>query len=174
MVILVLSINHGEQIVPLKDELLIPEVIANKKRLRILVGEMVATRSVGLICEESDPRHLAIAQELAFRHDPRIPWRNIHMTSQERLEAAIWEELLYRPFEIDQKTGITIYTRIPQDDVREEFFKDEILKAATATGAQSVLVLCGDMHTESLKMKLESQGHQVETNHDLIPTKHWK
>jgi hypothetical protein len=49
MVILILSINHGEQIVPLKVELLIPEVIANKERLRILVGEMIITRSVGLI-----------------------------------------------------------------------------------------------------------------------------
>ncbi len=96
------------------------------------------------------------------------------MTAQERLEADIWEALLYRPSEPDFDKGIEIQYRIPEDDVREEFFKNEILKAAKEAGAKSVLVLCGDMHTEALKVKLEDAGHDVEANHDLTPEKHWQ
>jgi hypothetical protein len=172
--ILIVSINHGHQIVPLKDELLIPEVMEKKERVKAFVAEIISSRSVDLICEESDPRHLSIAQELAFKHGPRIPWINIYMTSQERLEAGIWEHLLYRPFEIDHEKGITLESRVPEDDVRENFFRDEILKAAQKNGAKSVLVLCGDMHTEALNTKLVAQGQQVETNHALVPEKHWK
>ncbi len=175
--VLILSVNHGDQIVPLKDELLIPETIQNKEKLRTLIRKMIASRKVDLICEESDPRHLSIAQEEAFKHEPRIPWKNIHMTSQERLEAGIWEALLYRPYDfkpIDEHNAIQIEHRVPEDDVREKFFRDEILRAVEKTGAQSVLVICGDMHTEQLKTKLESSGHQVETNHGLISEKHWK
>ncbi len=177
MEILVLSINHGEQIVPLKDEASISEIIQNKERLRTLVREIIGSRKVDLICEESDPRHLSIAQQEAFIHDPRIPWKNIHMTSQERLEAGIWEALLYRPYDmefIDEYTAIQIEHRIPEDDVREEFFKDEILKTANETGAKSILVLCGDMHTEALATKLGGAGQQVQTNHDLTPEEHWQ
>lgn len=36
-------------------------------------------------------------------------------------------------------------------------------------GAKSVLVLCGAMHTEPLRMKLEKAGHPVETHVDLVP-----
>ena len=65
--------------------------------------------------------------------------------------------------------------RIPEDGIREEFFKDEILRAAAETGAKSVLVLCGDMHTEALKTKLESAlSMKVNTNHDLTPEKNWQ
>jgi hypothetical protein len=101
MEILVPSINHGEQIVPLRDEAAIPEAIQNKERLRTLVRETIASRKVDLICEESDPRRVSIAQQEAFFQDPRIPWKNIHMTSQERLEAGIWEALLYRPYDME-------------------------------------------------------------------------
>jgi hypothetical protein len=141
------------------------------------VKEMIARHNVDLICEESDPRHLSIAQEEAFRHKARILWKNIYMTSQERLEAGICEALPYRPFHmkfLDEHNAVTIEHRIAEDDAREEFFKDEILRAAKETGAKSVLVLCGDMHTESLKTKLQVTGLQVETNHDLVPEKYWE
>src|SRR5262249_61451958 len=123
--ILIVSINHADQIAPIKDELSISEVMEKKERVRALVAEAISQRTVDLICEESDPRHLSIAQELAFNHKARIPWTNIYMTSQERLEAGIWEQLLYRPFEIDHEKEITIESRVPQDDVRETFFRDE-------------------------------------------------
>jgi hypothetical protein len=174
MKITILSINHGEQTVALKDELAMPETCKKKEKLAALVRKTVAEKNVDLICEESDPRHLTVAQNIAFEHNPRISWRNIFMTSQERLEAGIWEALLYRPCDFDPKTGIGIDIRIPEDEVREDFFQDEILRMAKGTGATSVLVLCGDMHTESLRTRLKEAGHEIETDHSLTPEKYWK
>ena len=171
MKILVLSVNHGYQLVPLGEE--DSEIMQKKGEHEALVKEKITTRNVDLICEESDPCRLSIAQQAAFYHGPRIPWKNINMTAQERLEKDIWEKLLYRPSEADEN-GIEIQFRIKEDDVREEFFKEEILEAAKETGAKSVLVLCGDMHTEALKEKLEEAGHDVETNRELTPQKHWE
>jgi hypothetical protein len=170
----IVSIDHSFQLIPLKGEVPIPE---KKEQLRTLVMEIISSRNIDLICEESDPCYVSIAQQEAFRHEPRIQWTNINMTGQERLEAGIWEALLYRPFDtnfLDDHNAVTIHYRIPEDNVREEFFKDGILKAATAIRAKSVLVLCGSMHTEPLKTKLESAGFQVETHNRLTPEKNWK
>src|SRR5712692_6002394 len=119
MRVVVLSINHGEQFVPTKDELAIPEVVKKRGELRTLVKEMIASRKVDLICEESDPRHLSIAQEEAFGNNPRIPCKNIYMTSQQRLEAGIWGALLNRPYEmkwLDKYNAIQIEHRVSEDD----------------------------------------------------------
>src|SRR5271166_2288291 len=130
MKILILSINHRHQRVPLKDELATPEVAERTEAFRNLVKEVAVARGVDLVCEESDPGYLSIAQHEAFLHEPRIRWKNIMMTAQERLEAGIWEALLYRPQEINYEQMVTIDLRIPEDDTREEFFRDEISKAA--------------------------------------------
>ena len=37
------------------------------------------------------------------------------MNAQERLEAGIWEALLYRPQDVDTERGVTIDHRIPED-----------------------------------------------------------
>jgi hypothetical protein len=50
------------------------------------------------------------------------------MSPQERLEAEIWQAYIDRPFRPDVRNSTVIYDRIPEDDVREEFFKSEILK----------------------------------------------
>jgi hypothetical protein len=174
MKFLIISVDHSFQLIPLKGEVPIPE---KKEQLRSLVMEIIASRNIDLICEESDPCYLSIAQQEAYGHEPRIQWTNINMTAQERLEAGIWEGLLYRPYDtkmLDYHNAVTIHHRVPEDDVREEFFKDEILDAATVTGAKSVLILCGMMHTEPLKIKLELAGLQVETHNNLTPEKHWK
>lgn len=174
MKISILSINHNDQVIPLKDALLIPDVLEKKEQLRARVRELMARRGVDLICEESDPCCLSIAQDEAFKADPRVHWKNINMTSQERLEAGVWDALLYRPFEMNEERSIAIHHRVAEDDIREEFFKEEIIKAARDSSAKSVLVLCGDMHTEALKVKLDGAGYPTEANHDLIPEKYWK
>jgi hypothetical protein len=90
------------------------------------------------------------------------------------VEAGIYKALLDRPYDFGPNNPVRIDYRIPEDDIREEFFKAEIIKAATETGANSVLVLCGDAHTEQIRVRLEASGHQVETNHDLTPEKLWR
>ncbi len=174
MKILILSVDHKYQIVPLETHTILPGATEETNKLRTLVNELIAIRSVDLICEESDPCYLSVAQREAFMHSPSIQWKNINMSAQERLERNVWEALLYRPQDIDHERGVTIDHRIPEDHVREHFFKDEIIKTAEKSGAKSVLVLCGDAHTEELKAKLEAIGYMADTNHDLIKEKNWK
>jgi hypothetical protein len=176
MQILVLSVNHNKQLTQPKDHIELPDDNEEMEPIRRLVRGLIASRLIDLICEESNPMILSIAQEEAFFHTPRIRWKNIMMTAQERIEADIWCAILdcNRPTEEDADTGATIYHRVPEDQIRENFFKDEIVKAAQEIDARSVLVLCGDAHTESLKTKLETAGFTVETNHDLIAVKDWK
>jgi hypothetical protein len=170
---LILAIDHNWQYVPHNVET--PEM----QQLKATLTEAIANRNVDLICEECDPCRLAIAQKMAYEHQPRIAWRNINMSAQERLEAGIWEALLHRPchtIEDPPDSGylIEIDHRIPEDALREQFFADESMGAAEAAGAQSILIPCGDMHVESLREILEARHIQVETNHDLIPEKHWQ
>jgi hypothetical protein len=79
----IVSIEHTFQLIPLKDEVPIPE---KKEQLRTLVIETIASRNIDLICEESDPCYPSIAQHEAFRHDPRIHWKNINMTRGQRFD----------------------------------------------------------------------------------------
>jgi len=115
-------------------------VAEKKEQLRALVKDVIANRNVDVIFEESDPCRLSIAQEEAFRHSPHIRWKNMNMTSQERLEAGIWEATLYRPSDLkflDESNAVQIDHRILEDDIREDFFRDEMLKVATRIGAKS-------------------------------------
>lgn len=101
---LILAIGHGWQYVPYDPET--PEIAAAKTRLETVLTQEIAARRVDLICEESDPCRLSIAQRIAYEHNPRIPWKNINMSVQERLEAGIWEALLHRPYhEIEEPPG---------------------------------------------------------------------
>lgn len=105
MSILILSINHNEQIAPLENHWVSDEVREGIEKLRGIVRGLIDRGNVDLICEESDPCYVSIALDDAFRHVPRIPWVNINMTAQQRLEAGIWEALLNRPQDIDAERG---------------------------------------------------------------------
>jgi hypothetical protein len=86
--IMVVSVNHNEQLTQPKDHIELPDD-EELEPLRRLVRRLIASRSTDLICEESNPIILSIAQEEAFFHTPRIRWKNIMMMAQERLEAGI-------------------------------------------------------------------------------------
>jgi hypothetical protein len=174
MKLLILAITHDNQRVLVGSE---PEVfdLAQKTGVfRDLVKRNIATFKPDLLCEETNSAALSVAQQEAFYHTPRIPWRNINMSPQERLEAGIWQAYLERPFDFDIDTETATYHRIPEDDIREEFFKSEILKAASDVTAQRVLVMCGAMHAVPLKMKLEGDGRELEINDEFISVKNWK
>lgn len=175
MKFLVFAIDHGWQSVPYGLET--PESTAAKTRFEKILTQTIPDRGVDLICEESDPRLLSIAQKIAHEHNPRIPWKNIDMSAQERLEAGIWDALLHRPSHtIEEIPGYyrTVDHRIPEDNIREEFFAKKAIQTAGAAGAKSILILCGDMHTDFLKQILEASQYQVEANRDLIPKKYWQ
>jgi hypothetical protein len=174
---LVIAIDHTWQLVPNGIES--PEVAAAKGQLLAAVGQAIADWAIGLICEESDPCQLSIAQKIAYEHNPRIPWKNINMSAQQRMETGIWEALLHRPsHEIEEPPDSGNYRsidhRIPEDEVRERFFARDSVESASTVGARNVLVLCGDMHVEFLRQILEAENHEAETSHALIPRQYWQ
>lgn len=174
MKILVLAITHDHQRVLVGSELQISDLVQKTEVFRDLVKRNIAAFKPDLVCEETNPAALSIAQWEAFYHTPRIAWRNINMSPQQRLEAGIWQALIDRPFSPDFQNSTVIYHRIPEDDIREEFFKSRILKATSEIAAQRVLVMCGGMHAESLKSKLEGQGREVEINAEFTPARNWR
>jgi hypothetical protein len=174
---LILAIDHNWQYVP--HGLETPEMQQLKAVFEAALTQAISDRGVDLICEECDPCRLSIAQRMAYEHHPRIPWKNINMSAQERFEAGIWDALLHRPYhtvEDPPNSGyyITIDHRIPADAPREQFFAEQSIEAAEAANAGSILIPCGDMHVEALREILEARHIQTETNHDLIQDQHWQ
>ncbi|HYT21674.1 MAG TPA: hypothetical protein VEW05_15785 [Candidatus Polarisedimenticolia bacterium] len=100
-----------------------------------------------------------------YRHDPTG-----------KTQAGIAEALANRPSHPVEIDGVfrSVEHRIPEDHIREEFFKDEIIQEAESKGAESALVLCGDMHTQALEAKLEEAEHEVEIDRSLTPIQLWE
>ena len=172
---IVLAIDHGWQLAAQGREA--PELEAAKQAYSGVLARFAGEMVIGVICEESDPCRLSIAQAFAYNHAQRIPWKNITMSAQERLEAGIYDALLNRPSHVvEEEPGVlrTVDHRIPEDDIREEFFTRESIRAAEAHDARTALVLCGDMHVDVLGEKFEAAGHGAVTNHDLIPRRYWQ
>ena len=174
MKILILAVTHDHQRVLVGSELQLSDLVQKTEVFRDLVKRNIEAFNADLLCEEANPAALSVAQWEAFYHTPRIAWRNINMSPQERLEAGLWQAYIDRPFSPDFQNSTVIYHRIPEDDIREEFCKSEILKAATEIGSQRVLVMCGAMHAEPLKLKLEGEGREVEINDEFTPVKNWR
>lgn len=177
MQFLIIAIDHNWQLEPYAPET--PERTAEKTRLAELLNKAIAEQGVDLICEESNPCNLSVAQKIAYGHAPRIAWKNIIMSAQERLEAGIYEALLNRPKDmVEEPPGSgccrTIDHRIPEDDIRERFFAAEAIETERASGARSVLILCGDMHADFLKRILRASQYQAEVNRSLIPQTNWQ
>jgi hypothetical protein len=174
MEFLIVAIGHGWQMV--RHGIQPDDWPPEERQLREVVTDAINSRGINLICEESDPCRLSIAQKLAYDHVPRILWKNVTMTAQERLKAGIYEALLNRPTDvIEAESGalIGVEHRIAQDAIREQFFCKEIVQAVNANNSKSGLVLCGDMHVDFLKELLDKEGYKTQTNHDLIPQKLW-
>jgi hypothetical protein len=175
MKFLIIAIDHGWQMVRhgLQPNHWPPE----ETQLREVVTETINSREIDLVCEESDPCRLSIAQKLAYEHMPRIPWKNVTMAAQERLKAGIYEALLNRPsHSIEVTPGFyrAIDHRIPEDAIREQFFCKEIVQVVNAGSSKSGLFLCGDMHVDFLKELLDKEGYKTLINRDLIPQKFWQ
>ncbi len=166
----IVAVDHALQLIEEPDDS--PEIKAQKNSLMTLLREEIPKRQVRFITEESIRTKMTIACALAKAYEPEIPWKNIVMTEAEREAAGIKEALKRRPGRLDEKAQRWIEFRIPEDEVRENFFVEETLNE---TGdAQSVLILLGDMHVESVGKKLTVMGHLVVTNHTLVPERRWE
>lgn len=144
-----------------------------KDQLEHLLRAEIPKRRVQFIAEESKIGKVTIASALASASDPRIPWKNISMAETERDSAGITEALKRRRGHPDYETMQRwIESRIPEDEIREDFFIEQTL--CDAGDAESILMLLGDMHVDAVGEKLSRMGHDVSTNHDLFPVKRWE
>jgi hypothetical protein len=165
----IVAVDHTLQLVEEPDDS--QEMKEQKNHLTTLLREEIPKRAVRFITEESARTKTTIASTFAKANDPEIRWKNIVMTEAERDAAGIKEALKNRPGRPDEMMERWIEFRVPEDEIRETFFIQQTLD--DAIGAQSVLMLLGDMHVESVAKKLAKMGHRVETNHDLVPVKRW-
>lgn len=167
----IVAIDHGLQLV--RDANDSPKTAAQKAQLETLLRVEIPRRKVRFIAEESKQSEVTIAFALSDSADPKIPWTNISMTDAERDAAGITEALKHRPGHPDHDTMQTwIESRIPEDDVREDFFITRTLQHAR--DAQSILMLLGDMHVDAVADKLRKMGHRVSTNHNLFAVRRWE
>jgi hypothetical protein len=156
------------------DETLDDTLLRDRKaRLESLLRREIPARNVQFIAEEAHPRSRIIAQQLGNAYNPQIPWKNIDMSDDERKKERIYDALKKRPAHCEQRGNefVEIEHRIPEDDIRENFFVAETLEGAGVS--ESVLILCGDMHVQALKHKLEAHGHTVEIDERLATDKRW-
>jgi len=149
------------------------KIRSQKDQLEDLLTAEIPKRKVRFIAEESKIGKVTIAFALASASDPQISWKNISMTDSERDAAGITEALKRRPGHPDyEMMGRWIECRIPEDEIREDFFIEQTLRSAG--DAHSTLMLLGDMHVDAVGEKLSRMGHSVSTNHDLFPVKRWE
>ena len=167
----IVAIDHGLQLQRVATDS--TKTKAQKDQLEALLEAEIFRHQVRFIGEESKQGAVTITSALADAADPKIPWKNIDMTGPERDAAGIAEALKHRPGHPDSDTMQTwIESRIPEDEIREDFFISQTLRYAG--DAQSILMLLGDMHVDSVAEKLRKLGHRVSTNHDLFPIRRWE
>jgi hypothetical protein len=170
MNVLIVSIDHYLQLLEADTD---SETLrASKLDLRELLRFRLSKGNVAMIFEESAPAKSTIAAQLASQNQPAIPWRNIIMTEGERRAAGIFEALRNRPGHPNwDDMEYWIEHRIPEDEIRENFFADQISKASYPG---DVLVLLGDMHVRPVADRLRAMGHDVELRPELVPVKRWQ
>ena len=73
-------------------------------------------------------------------------------------------------------TGLAhgIYERIPEDDIREDFFANRPSKRLPRMAQIPPLILCGDLHADALREKLRACEYEADVTHELVPVKYWR
>jgi len=167
----IVSIDHKIQLLEAQSDTINRRTL--KVKLRAILEEHLAEHQVAAVFEESLPTVMTIARELADQSNPKIPWDCILMDEGERRAEGIFEALDNRPSRPDPNNpNEEIEKRIPEDDIREDFFVRKILLAENAVG--EVLVLLGDMHEMPVAQKLQARGHTVTSRHELVTGKRWE
>lgn len=131
MTIEIISIDHYLQYV--EDGRDADPLRRSKERLATMLRARFESGSVTAVFEESSPKKLSIAQKLVGEMSQPIPWHNILMTEEERRAAGIYEALQNRPGapNLEDMTYWIEY-RIPEDDIREDYFVARVEAEAPA------------------------------------------
>jgi hypothetical protein len=120
-----------------------------RRQLELLLRRVVQSRKVDFIGEETYPARNTIAKQVA--HCLGFRWVAIEMSERARDELGIAEEQRTRPASPNE-------SRVASDAIREEFMVWKTLKEAVS--AQSILVVCGLMHTHALAERFRKAGYE--------------
>jgi hypothetical protein len=125
--------------------------------LEAILQSLAGSRFVlplGAVAEEYSERIglETVAQRVAKRR--ALPWVNIDMTAQERLDAGIYEAQSNRPGMFQPN----VTYRIPSDEIQENVWVEKLLRHASGT----TIVVCGYLHFEALVKRLQNGGHTVD------------
>ena len=162
----IISLEHPFQYLEQDDDSVLLQT--QKRKLRDLLSFQIS--SVAAIYEESSPQKPTIAFQLAG--ECGLPWHNICMTDEERREAGVYEALRNRGSAPDwDDEGFSIEYRIPEDDVREDYFVEKLVGSRDVDGI--VIALLGDMHTLAVAKKLAALGHVASVDRTLIAKQRW-
>jgi hypothetical protein len=126
--------------------------------LRRIVSELLSGSQIDLIAEEASGLPTTIAQRLACKLDK--PWVEIDMSAADRKLARIYKRLTERP---TSPIGVPSIGRredyLPREDgIRETEWVTRILHQ----NVDAALCLCGLLHADPFKQKLENRGCSVE------------
>src|SRR5258708_23687976 len=117
------------------------------------------------IGEEAHPRRQTVREHHTVELAIQRPRKNIDMPEQARKNAGIYEEQMNRVtiqqagkvethhepggFCLDLRNGSHVFCpRVPSDAIREEYMFERAVEGAS--GAASIMVLCGNFHAEKL------------------------
>ena len=167
----IIGIDHELQLTRADDDSV--KLRALKDQLDAMLRIGLRERNIDFIAEESKKDRATLGSELADANYPRIPWTNIWMSDAEREEAGIADALKNRPGHPDPDTmSYWIECRIPEDEIREDYFIRRTLTEAAY--AKSILMLLGDLHVDAVSEKLREVGHVATANHELFPVRRWE
>lgn len=147
-----------------------------KDALKSLLMQRISERAVQFIGEETQYGHKTIAEALKTRKDG---WINIDMPMPKREAEGIAEEQRNRgciPSYVgvearcqltengyEQSVGdgwIQLIPRLPSDEIRERYMFNQVMD--NFNKADSVLVLCGVLHSQKLASKFREAGFEVD------------
>lgn len=128
--------------------------------LETLTLRLLEAHGIALIAEENRLFRNTVGKRLA---DSRgLPWIQIDMSTEERLEAGIYHKLAnrmqIRGYDADGNPIMAIRYAENEDGIREEWWLNKI-EGAIKSG--TVLVICGCLHCGPLSVKAENRGHKV-------------
>jgi hypothetical protein len=138
--------------------------------LRKLLDQQLKNSSIGLVAEEARSLPTTVAQRLASQYDK--PWMDMDLSSADLKLAGIYDELQnrrYLPIDPSVCSGRRDEYLPNADGIRETEWVRRILLLRIDV----VLCLCGFLHVDPFKQKLEEKGCSVEYL-DVITTPWFK
>lgn len=162
-----------------------------KAAYRGLLTRLIERHGVEFICEEASLECETVGAQLSKEMKLRFEWKNIDMPKDVRIETGIDEEQMNRS-EPDREEGIVeshfaedgslyldmrdgkthkFYRRVPSDSVKEDYFFQQAIRGAG--DAQSVLLVCGNLHFEEMAKRFRAAKHTVTTDALFKPEHDW-